>query len=67
MWDKVGIVRNEEDLQKALAKLNKLDELFCIQNANPSEFETKNIIQTAILVTKAALKRKKTLGCHFIY
>lgn len=67
MWNNVGIARNQEDLKKALKKLQEIDKKFCITKLDPSQFETKNIIQTAILVTKAALKRKQSLGCHFIH
>lgn len=66
MWNNVGIVRNEKDLKRALEKLSKLNDKYNVQSCNPYEFETKNIIQTALLVTKAAIKRKKSLGCHFI-
>ncbi|MCD6109675.1 L-aspartate oxidase [bacterium] len=66
MWDNVGIVRNVDDLKKTLEKLKKLDEKYKVQILNQTDFETRNIIQTALLITKAALKRKKSLGCHFI-
>jgi len=66
MWENVGIIRNRKDLRKTLNKLEKLDRNFWITNLNPSKFEIKNIIQTAILITKAAIKRKESLGGHFI-
>jgi len=65
MWNNVGIVRNQKDLKKALEKLKEIDKKFCITSYDPLQFETRNIIETAILVTKAALKRKQSLGCHY--
>jgi len=65
MWDYVGIIRDEKDLKKAMLKLTEIDKKCCVKTTKISDFETKNMIQTAILVTIAALKRKKSLGCHF--
>jgi len=66
MWDYVGIIRNEKDLKNAILELTEIDSKYCVKTNKISDFETKNMIQTAILVTKAALKRKKSLGCHFV-
>lgn len=63
MWQKVGIVRNQKDLQSALRKLESIK---FTPSANIAELEIKNMIDTAILVAKAAIKRKKSLGCHFL-
>lgn len=67
MWNDVGILRNQKDLKTALERLKKLDEKYCPGRPDPSHFETKNMIQTAILITEAAIKRKKSLGCHFSF
>lgn len=63
MWEKVGIVRSPSQLKSAL---NQLESIKFTPSRETSSLETKNMLQTAILVTKAAIKRKKSLGCHFI-
>jgi len=63
MWEKVGIVRSPSQLKAAL---NQLESIKFTPSRKIPYLETKNMLQTAILVTKAAIKRKKSLGCHFI-
>ncbi len=63
MWQKVGIVRNPHDLKTALSQLESIK---FSPSAKIPELETKNMLDTAILVTKAAIERKKSLGCHFL-
>ncbi len=63
MWKKVGIIRSVKELKKALIKLTYYKKR--LPKATDIEsLTTKNILTVAILVTKAALKRKKTLGTH---
>lgn len=70
MWQYVGISRTTKDLKTALIKfknLNKeLDSSLKISTIDTESQETKNILTTAILITQAALKRKKSLGSHQI-
>jgi len=63
MWSKVGIQRNQEDLKDAL---NKLEQIKFNPSPQIPSLETKNILESAILITKAAIKRKKSIGCHFL-
>ncbi|MFC1811038.1 L-aspartate oxidase [Patescibacteria group bacterium] len=63
MWEKVGIVRNKSDLDDALYKLEQIQ---FAPSKNIAALETKNLLESAILITKAAIKRKKSIGCHFI-
>ncbi len=66
MWNYVGIIRTEKGLSEALKTLMKLKKSFHPTSKNIKEFETQNLLEIAILITKAAIKRKKSLGCHFI-
>lgn len=59
MWKYVGIKRSHKGLSSALAKLKRLEKKI-------DSLEEKNMAQVSILITKAALKRKKSLGTHFI-
>ena len=64
MWKYVGLVRNEKGLKTAIKELNKIEKRLP-EGVNQELVEAKNMVQTSKLVAKAALKRKKSLGCHF--
>ena len=66
MWDYVGIVRSEESLKTAENMINDLIANFkryrkCISK---EEYEYRNMLTTASLVTKAALLRQESRGAH---
>ncbi len=56
MWQHVGIVRSKAGLLSALKTLTKL---------KPQSLTTKNARTAALLITKAALKRKRSIGTHY--
>jgi len=67
MWHYVGIERTPQGLLLGLQQLEKLyEKAETIKGLHEKIIETKNMIQTAQLITKAALKRKKSLGTHYI-
>ncbi|HVA97015.1 MAG TPA: L-aspartate oxidase [Candidatus Acidoferrales bacterium] len=67
MWQYVGIIRTSQGLAIARKKLEALQlEMHQVDGINASIMQTKNILATALLITKAAQKRKKSLGTHFI-
>jgi L-aspartate oxidase len=68
MWEYVGIVRNLDLIKKhALPELKKIEnDLSRINGTNPEIAEAKNMALVSIAVSNAALKRKKSLGCHFV-
>ncbi len=59
MWQYVGIERSQKGLAFALKKLKKLE-------AEIYDLEEKNMIQVAILIATSAIKRKHSLGTHFL-
>lgn len=61
MWDKVGIIRRRKNLQEALQQIKKWEK------QKVEDMELKNMLLVARLIVEAALKRKKSLGCHFVY
>ena len=67
MWQYVGIIRNKRGLETAYKKLKKLQkEIEKFDRVNSELLETHNMLTVALLITKAAQKRKKSLGTHFI-
>ena len=66
MWNKVGIIRNEEELVIAQNEIEKLQQNFrrnrkCL---NKDEYEYRNMLTVANLITKAAIARKESRGAH---
>jgi L-aspartate oxidase len=64
MWKKVGIVRNRKDLSSALAQLRAWDTMMRHHAPERDVFELKNMITTAMLITRSALLRKGSVGAH---
>ncbi|MFH0702934.1 MAG: L-aspartate oxidase [bacterium] len=67
MWDNVGIIRNEKCLNKALKIINKLKLEFNKEYKcnNIEEYEFRNLLTIAELITKSAIARKESRGAHF--
>ena len=67
MWDYVSIVRTKTGLKTCQTELQKLQpELVRYQATTIDFYETKNLLQTALLITQAALQRTKSVGCHYV-
>ncbi len=67
MWDKVGIIRDENTLIDALSEINKIlrefsENCFC---SSSEEFELRNLLHVAKTITTMALARKESVGAHF--
>ncbi len=58
MWERVGIVRDAESMQRALSEFEQ------ISQANLSK-ASRNFVTLALMVTKAALWREESRGGHF--
>jgi L-aspartate oxidase len=68
MWKYVGIIRDRQKIKKeAIPLLKEIQKkLSEIDGTNNEIAETKNISQAALMIAKAASKRRKSLGCHTI-
>ena len=65
MDEHVGIVRNTEGLKLTLDVLdNIVQNLNKYPNSTKNYYETLNMATTAYLITKQALARKESIGCH---
>ncbi|PIP15103.1 L-aspartate oxidase [Candidatus Roizmanbacteria bacterium CG22_combo_CG10-13_8_21_14_all_35_9] len=69
MWNYVGIIRTEKRLQRAVDDLAHLDREidFFYRDVFISDelIGLRNGVKAALIIAQAALKNKKSLGCHF--
>src|SRR6185437_11743996 len=67
MWQYVGITRTQKGLTTVIQKLKKLqNKIEQMEDVNQQFLEIHNMLTVAILISKAAQKRKKSLGTHYI-
>lgn len=67
MWNHVGIQRTKLGLEKAIFELDRLKSIMPPSHIiNKEILETRNLIEVGTLIAKAAKKRQKSLGCHWI-
>lgn len=68
MWKYAGIVRNLKFIKKeGIPKIKLIkNRLAKIKGLNQQIAEVKNMAQVSLLILRAAYKRKKSLGCHFV-
>jgi L-aspartate oxidase len=64
LWNKVGIIRNGEDLCDAL---QRLDSLLLVRPTAPSSqfYEARNILEVGRIITQCALAREESRGAHY--
>ncbi len=66
MWKYVGIEREEKGLLQALFDIKEIGRILgsdkkCL---NREQYELKNLLQVAEIITRAAFARKKSVGAH---
>ena len=66
MWEKAGIIRDEENLLAAKDELKTMKKSFSRNRKclNMEEYEYRNMLTVAGLVIDAALNRKESIGAH---
>jgi len=65
MWEQVGIVRDKKGLTRALKQLKEWDRIMKGRALYRNVFEIRNMIATALLITRSALHREGSVGAHF--
>jgi len=69
MWDFVGIVRSDERLAFAEARIRQMAEqnrvIWAESSPSPELVELRNMIETALLVVRCARLRKESRGLHY--
>ncbi len=65
MWNQVGIVRDQTSLTQALKILDRWEPLLTAPIVTQAEGEFKNLVTVALLIVRAALLRKNSIGVHY--
>lgn len=66
MWECVGIERSRHSIENAVGEIQIIKNgLSKFSKQNRKTLELKNMAEAAILIAKAALARKESLGCHY--
>ena len=69
MWDYVGIVRSNFRLERAMRRLemieNEVESFYKKTTVTPELIELRNIATVAKLIVKCALSRKESRGLHY--
>jgi len=70
MWDYMGIVRTTRRLERALRRINllqqEIDEYYHHFRLSNNLLELRNLVQVADLMVRCALERKESRGLHYI-
>jgi len=65
MWERVGIVRCGASLEAARKELGEWEFILDANYLTRRELELKNMLQCAVLITDAAIKRQVSVGAHY--
>jgi L-aspartate oxidase len=69
MWNYVGLVRTTNRLTRALHELRNLEaeieEFYRVTRLTDGLVGLRNGVRTAVIITAAAWKNKRNMGCHY--
>lgn len=65
LWNDVGILRSDETMKHCLSVISRLNKNYSGTQTEFYSIHIQNLIKLASLITKAALSRKESRGCHY--
>lgn len=65
MWEKAGIVRDRKGLASAVTQLREWERVLGNPPFERDTLELRNMVATALLITRSALLRRNSVGAHF--
>jgi L-aspartate oxidase len=69
MWNYVGLVRTTPRLERALRELTRLEteieQFYRKTRLTDDLIGLRNAVRTALLITNAAWRNKRSMGCHY--
>ncbi len=65
LWENVGIVRDRKGLSTALSQLRVWERMLRKPPYKRDALELRNMVSTALLITRSALLRQNSVGAHF--
>ena len=65
MWKHAGIVRYKDGMENAQARLLDMKKKVTEMKVASETVELLNMVTTSLLIVRAAIRRKRNMGCHY--
>ncbi|MBF0558000.1 MAG: L-aspartate oxidase [Nitrospirae bacterium] len=65
MWKDAGIIRSKTSLNEVIEGLSRWDFILGMDFTSRRDLELKNMLTVALIIVKAASRRKESIGAHY--